>query len=176
MITVSRCAVKLQYVLSGLERQAKTLGIHMHFCGLYLRSSLSFYSLSTCGVISQSKLIFKVPTTTWWVPPGHILIIGCQCQQEAGEIPIFTDSEQMKTPKTDCKFNKTKKSVSLDTRFVDLENTGLHPTLRSNWWLSFTTATDHHGCYCMGSVMMEGKALGVPVQHYLHPGNNVTCS
>ena len=25
-------------------------------------------------------------------------------------------------------------------------------------------------------LMMEGKALGVPVQHYLHPGNNITCS
>ena len=35
MITVSSCGVKLQEVLSGLERQAKTLAIHMHFCGKF---------------------------------------------------------------------------------------------------------------------------------------------
>ena len=29
--------------------------------------------------------------------------------------------------KTDCKFNKTKMSVSLDSRFVDFENTGRVP-------------------------------------------------
>ena len=29
-----------------------------------------------------------------------------------------------------CKFNKTKKSISLDSRFVNLENTGLCATLR----------------------------------------------
>ena len=28
-------------------------------------------------------------------------IIGCQCQQEAGKIPRYTDSEQWMTPKTD---------------------------------------------------------------------------
>ena len=29
------------------------------------------------------------------------LIIGCQCRQEMGKIPNFTDSERFKTPKTD---------------------------------------------------------------------------
>ena len=49
-----------------------------------------------------------------------------------GEIPNFTDSERLKTPKTDCvlKFTKTKNSISLDSRFVDLANTGFPATLR----------------------------------------------
>ena len=33
MITVSSCGVKLQYILSGLERKAKTLDKQVHFCG-----------------------------------------------------------------------------------------------------------------------------------------------
>ena len=70
-----------------------------------------------------AKLIFKVPTTTPGILPGHILtnliiialldanyklldanyrcIIGCQCRQEAGKIPNYMDREQLKTPKTD---------------------------------------------------------------------------
>ena len=32
MITVSSCGVKLHEVLSGLEKKAETLDIHMHFC------------------------------------------------------------------------------------------------------------------------------------------------
>ena len=42
----------------------------------------------------------------------------------------FTNSERMKTPKTDCllKFKKAKKSISLDFRFVKLENTGFPAT------------------------------------------------
>ena len=46
-------------------------------------------------------------------------------------IPNFTDSEEMKTPKTDCllKFKKAKKSISLEFRFVDLGNTGFPTTL-----------------------------------------------
>ena len=49
------------------------------------------------------------------------------------KIPNFTDSERMKTPKTDCllKFKKAKKSISLDSRFVDLENTGFPATLNT---------------------------------------------
>ena len=41
---------------------------------------------------------------------NYKLIIGCQCQQEIGKIPNFTDSEQFATPKTDCmlKFHKDK--------------------------------------------------------------------
>ena len=62
--------------------------------------------LFVCFFLSRSKLIFKVPTTTWGVPPDYILtnlfincmIIGCQCRQE---MPNFTDSKWLKTPKTD---------------------------------------------------------------------------
>ena len=51
-----------------------------------------------------------------------------------GKIPNFTDSERLKTPKTDCalkvyKESKTKNSISLDSSFVDLENTGERATL-----------------------------------------------
>ena len=55
------------------------------------------------------KLIIKVLTTTWRVPPGHFLtnfnyklIIRCQYRQEMGKIPNFTDSKRLKTPKMDC--------------------------------------------------------------------------
>ena len=41
----------------------------------------------------------------------------------------------MKTPKTDCAYTKTKNSISLDSRFVDLENTGFPATLKRNWLL-----------------------------------------
>ena len=30
------------------------------------------------------------------------LINECQCQQETGKIPKYTDSERLKFPKTDC--------------------------------------------------------------------------
>ena len=43
MITVSCCGVKLQEVLSGLEEKAKTLDIHMHFCGFFQHSVFSFH-------------------------------------------------------------------------------------------------------------------------------------
>ena len=33
---------------------------------------------------------------------NYKLTIGWQCQQEMGKIPNFTDSEWLKTPKTDC--------------------------------------------------------------------------
>ena len=41
------------------------------------------------------------------------------------------DSERFETPKTDCmlKFYKTNNSISLDSRFVDLKNTGERVTL-----------------------------------------------
>ena len=43
-----------------------------------------------------------------------------------GNIPNFTDSEQIKTLKTDCVLEvyKEKSFISLDSRFVDLENSG----------------------------------------------------
>ena len=33
---------------------------------------------------------------------NYKLIIGCQCRQEMGKIPNFTDSERLKTPKMVC--------------------------------------------------------------------------
>ena len=52
MITVSSCGVKPQRVLSGLERKAEILDIHMHFCGFsFIHSLQHFFFLSTWGVI-----------------------------------------------------------------------------------------------------------------------------
>ena len=52
MITVSSCGVKPQQVLSGLERKAEILDIHMHFCGFsFIHSLQQFLFLSTWGVI-----------------------------------------------------------------------------------------------------------------------------
>ena len=46
MITVSSCGVKLQEVLLGLEKKkAKTLDIHMHFCGFSQHSFFFFFHL-----------------------------------------------------------------------------------------------------------------------------------
>ena len=47
-----------------------------------------------------------------------------------GEIPNFTDSEWLKTPKTDCALKVDKnKEFYQHSRFVDLENTGERVTL-----------------------------------------------
>ena len=46
-----------------------------------------------------------------------------------GKIPNFTDRERMKRT-VRLKFTKTKNSISLDSRFVDLENTGFPATLK----------------------------------------------
>ena len=45
-LSVSSCGVKLQKVVSGLEKKAKTLDIHMHYCGFSQHSfiSLIFFS------------------------------------------------------------------------------------------------------------------------------------
>ena len=43
---------------------------------------------------------------------NYKMIIGCQCQQK---IPNFTDSERLKTPKTDCVLN-----VYKDNKFYQL--------------------------------------------------------
>ena len=50
IITVSSCGIKLQEVISGLEEKAKTLDIHMHFCGFSRHSYFLFVFLSTWGV------------------------------------------------------------------------------------------------------------------------------
>ena len=67
MITVSSCGVKLQEVLSGLEKKAKTLDIHVHFCGFSQHSFFSFFLsfFSTWGVtfITQNRaamMFFRV--------------------------------------------------------------------------------------------------------------------
>ena len=49
-----------------------------------------------------------------------------QMRTEMGKIPNFTDSEQLKSPKSDCAL----KVYILDSRFVDFENTGGHATLK----------------------------------------------
>ena len=56
-----------------------------------------------------------------------------------GKIPNFTNSERLKTPKTDCvlKVYKDKKFHSLDFRVVDLENSGL--SLHTNPFSHFPT-------------------------------------
>ena len=48
-----------------------------------------------------------------------------------GKISNFTDSERLKTSKTDCalKVQKDKNSINLDFRFVDLKNSGFPATL-----------------------------------------------
>ena len=50
-----------------------------------------------------------------------------------GEIPNFTDSERLKTPKTDCalKVYKDKEFYQLGLRFVDLENSGEREKLQN---------------------------------------------
>ena len=52
--------------------------------------------------------------------------MACNAGRKWGKIPNFTNSEQSKTPKMDCvlKFTKTNNSISLDSRFVGLDNTG----------------------------------------------------
>ena len=47
-ITVSSCSVKLQEVLSGLD---KTLDIHMHFCGFSQHSFITLFFFHSWGVI-----------------------------------------------------------------------------------------------------------------------------
>ena len=49
------------------------------------------------------------------------MIVGYQCQQEMEKVPNFTNSEWLKTPKTDCAL-KVYQDISLDSRFIDLEN------------------------------------------------------
>ena len=46
--------------------------------------------------------------------------------RKLGEISNYTDSERLKSSKTDYLL---KKSINLDSRFVDLQNTGLSTTL-----------------------------------------------
>ena len=53
MITVSSCGIKLQELLSGLEKMAKTLGLHMHFCGFTQHYYITNFFLSTCTAIDK---------------------------------------------------------------------------------------------------------------------------
>ena len=75
-----------------------------HFSFLYciVVLTIDFY-LFIILFLSRSKIIFKVLTTTWRVPPGNILTnYWMPMPTGNGEIPDFTDSEWLKTPKTDC--------------------------------------------------------------------------
>jgi len=63
MIIVSSCGIKIQEVLSGLEKKAKTLDIHMHFCGFsqhsFIHSFIHYFIiffLSTWGVINDDGI------------------------------------------------------------------------------------------------------------------------
>jgi len=58
VITVSSCGVKVQEVLSGLDKEAKTMDIHMHFCGSFQHSLLFF--LSTWGVTIEKQVSGKI--------------------------------------------------------------------------------------------------------------------
>ena len=87
---------------------------------------------------SISKLIFKVPTTTSRVPPGHILtnliinwLLDVNANRKWGKSPILRTLNRWRLPKLTVgqKFTKTKNSISLDSRYVDLENTGFSATL-----------------------------------------------
>ena len=62
MITVSS-SVKIQQVLSGLERQAKTLGIHMHFCGFSFIHCYIYYYVYFFPLCVQ--VLFTIAHLTW---------------------------------------------------------------------------------------------------------------
>ena len=56
---------------------------------------------------------------------------GCQCQQEMGKIPNFTDSERLKTPKTDCALKSLQRQRILSAwilGLLTLKITGSVPT------------------------------------------------
>ena len=57
MITVSSCAVKLQLVLSGWERNTKTLGMHVYFCGFSFIHSLLYFHLGCNLSVSRASTI-----------------------------------------------------------------------------------------------------------------------
>ena len=91
----------------------------------------SFFVFLKKIFVSRSKLIFKVPTTTWGVPPGHILtnliinwLLDVDAYRKWGKSPILWTVNGWRLPKLTIRynFNKTKKSISLDSRFVDLES------------------------------------------------------
>ena len=128
---------------------------------LLSQAGTSHYSQLLTLQHSTKLLFFKVDLSlsSKFRPSArpYKLLIGCQCRQEMGEIPNFTDSERMKSPKTDCAlkvYRKTKNSISLDSRFVDLENTGFPATLRFL-----------HICLHADSFPVEEKKLVFNCQH-----------
>ena len=87
---------------------------------LFVHYLLSFFSFHLGCNLSQSELIFKVLTTTWGVPPDHILtnliinwLLDANADRKLGNL---MNSEQMKTPKPDCllKFKKAMKFITLE--------------------------------------------------------------
>ena len=84
------------------------------------------YMQASCKILQETCTIMQGLSV--WV--NYKLIIGCQCRQEMGKIPNFTDSERFKTPKTDFLLKFYKDSfISLDSKFVDLQNTEERATL-----------------------------------------------
>ena len=81
-------------------------------CSYHLHSSHRFLSTWGAVMLKQnkiSKLIFKVPTSTSGIPPGHILtnliinaLSDANADRKLEKIPNVMDSERLKTPKTDC--------------------------------------------------------------------------
>ena len=67
MITVSSCGIKLQEVLLGLEKMAKTLGLHMHSCGFIQHYYITNFFLSTCTVFSLGVLPFFLNDYRWYI-------------------------------------------------------------------------------------------------------------
>jgi len=58
MITASSCCVKLEEVLSGLKKKAKTLDIHVHFCGF---SQRSFFFPFHLGFNNPCITVYGIP-------------------------------------------------------------------------------------------------------------------
>ena len=78
------------------------------------------------GVNRKQALACSLPATL-----TNLIINPLLDANPTGNGENLTDSERSKTSKVDCalKFTKTKNSISLDSRFVDLENLGGRATL-----------------------------------------------
>ena len=124
-----------------------------------------FWLLLSWGVISQSKLIFKAPTTTCGVPPGHILtnsiintLLDANANRKSGKIPNFMDSELLKTPKTDCalKVYKHKEFYQLRLHVCWPWNSGERATLSSRGKLLFRLEICSENVDLQGSTLSKG--------------------
>ena len=89
--------------------------------------------------LSRSKLIFKVPTTTWGVPPGHILtnliinwLLDGNANRKWGKSPSIRTVNDWWLPKLAIcyQIKKTKTLSAWISRFVNLKKPGYCATLR----------------------------------------------